>query len=332
MPSKKKKFNARFPPARIKKIMQTDEDVGKVAAAVPVIISKTLELFIETLVTRAYTITQGRSAKTLTPSHVKQVIMAESKFDFLKDLVAAVPDTQNEEDEDPLVVETAVHRPRGRPRKSRGDLAAKDKPRKSKNSKKDKQTDGMDDCHAQEKDTEDDEDDNETDDADETIEHHAAAAATTAAAAINADSSENNESHVSHTPDSLPKTTDCDSTNDTENRNPISNLSHHQNLHDDKNDLHHRLFPPVVHPSLPFTPSMYHHFMSPDSITSVPGYGMRLPFPAMPMIPTHPMMPPSSSPLQMPYPYPPPPPLPGIYPGMPPMVVKPADKDDDYDS
>lgn len=58
MPSKKKKYNARFPPvsdrkntcwivfefsflihqARIKKIMQTDEEVGKVAAAVPVII------------------------------------------------------------------------------------------------------------------------------------------------------------------------------------------------------------------------------------------------------------------------------------------------------
>ena len=38
MPSKKKKYNARFPPARIKKIMQADEDVGKVAAVVPVII------------------------------------------------------------------------------------------------------------------------------------------------------------------------------------------------------------------------------------------------------------------------------------------------------
>ncbi|GCC21338.1 hypothetical protein chiPu_0019807 [Chiloscyllium punctatum] len=38
MPSKKKKYNARFPPARIKKIMQTDEEIGKVAAAVPVII------------------------------------------------------------------------------------------------------------------------------------------------------------------------------------------------------------------------------------------------------------------------------------------------------
>lgn len=40
MPSKKKKYNARFPPARIKKIMQADEEVGKVAAVVPVIICK----------------------------------------------------------------------------------------------------------------------------------------------------------------------------------------------------------------------------------------------------------------------------------------------------
>ncbi|CAG9761228.1 unnamed protein product [Ceutorhynchus assimilis] len=46
MPSKKKKYNARFPAgifinlfqSRIKKIMQTDEEVGKVAQAVPVII------------------------------------------------------------------------------------------------------------------------------------------------------------------------------------------------------------------------------------------------------------------------------------------------------
>ncbi|KAL7289249.1 hypothetical protein TKK_0017186 [Trichogramma kaykai] len=38
MPSKKKKYNSRFPPSRIKKIMQTDEEVGKVAQPVPIII------------------------------------------------------------------------------------------------------------------------------------------------------------------------------------------------------------------------------------------------------------------------------------------------------
>lgn len=38
VPCKKKKYNSRFPPARIKKIMQSDDEVGKVAAVVPIII------------------------------------------------------------------------------------------------------------------------------------------------------------------------------------------------------------------------------------------------------------------------------------------------------
>lgn len=99
MPSKKKKFNARFPPARIKKIMQTDEDVGKVAAAVPVIISKALEMFVQSLVERASEYTRSRNAKTMTPSHLKSCITSENQFDFLKDLVANVPDLPAHEEE-----------------------------------------------------------------------------------------------------------------------------------------------------------------------------------------------------------------------------------------
>ncbi|EDO41226.1 predicted protein, partial [Nematostella vectensis] len=92
MPTKKKKFNARFPPARIKKIMQTDEDVGKVAAAVPVIISKALEIFMQTLVEKACNYTQARNAKTLSTAHLKRCITSEQQFDFLKDLVENIPD------------------------------------------------------------------------------------------------------------------------------------------------------------------------------------------------------------------------------------------------
>lgn len=99
MPSKKKKYNARFPPARIKKIMQTDEEIGKVAAAVPVIISRALELFLESLLTKACHVTQSRNAKTMTTSHLKQCIELEQQFDFLKDLVATVPDMQADGDE-----------------------------------------------------------------------------------------------------------------------------------------------------------------------------------------------------------------------------------------
>lgn len=98
MPSKKKKYNARFPPARIKKIMQTDEEVGKVAAAVPAIISRALEMFIESLILKANETTQTRRAKTLSTSHIKQTIENEKKFDFLKDLVVNISDHQPEED------------------------------------------------------------------------------------------------------------------------------------------------------------------------------------------------------------------------------------------
>uniref|UniRef100_A0A3B5QG44 DR1-associated protein 1 (negative cofactor 2 alpha) n=1 Tax=Xiphophorus maculatus TaxID=8083 RepID=A0A3B5QG44_XIPMA len=55
MPSKKKKYNARFPPSR--------------------------------------------NAKTMTTSHLKQCIELEQQFDFLKDLVATVPDMQGEGEE-----------------------------------------------------------------------------------------------------------------------------------------------------------------------------------------------------------------------------------------
>ncbi|XP_034953724.1 dr1-associated corepressor isoform X1 [Zootoca vivipara] len=112
MPSKKKKYNARFPPARIKKIMQTDEEIGKVAAAVPVIISRALELFLESLLKKACHVTQSRNAKTMTTSHLKQCIELEQQFDFLKDLVASVPDMQGDA-EDNLMEGEKVSR-RGR--------------------------------------------------------------------------------------------------------------------------------------------------------------------------------------------------------------------------
>lgn len=97
MPSKKRKYNQRFPAGRIKKIMQSDEEVGKVAQAVPIIISRTLELFVESLLNKTLRITNARNAKTLSPSHMKQCIMSETRFDFLKELVKNVPDINVDE-------------------------------------------------------------------------------------------------------------------------------------------------------------------------------------------------------------------------------------------
>uniref|UniRef100_A0A8C5MWR8 Dr1-associated corepressor n=1 Tax=Leptobrachium leishanense TaxID=445787 RepID=A0A8C5MWR8_9ANUR len=145
MPSKKKKYNARFPPARIKKIMQTDEEIGKVAAAVPVIISRALELFLESLLKKACQVTQTRSAKTMTTSHLKQCIELEQQFDFLKDLVATVPDMQGETDDNHTEGERVSRRGRkpGSSRKNGGTtMRGKDKKQSETDSEQEEDTEG----------------------------------------------------------------------------------------------------------------------------------------------------------------------------------------------
>uniref|UniRef100_A0A8R7U539 Transcription factor CBF/NF-Y/archaeal histone domain-containing protein n=1 Tax=Triticum urartu TaxID=4572 RepID=A0A8R7U539_TRIUA len=56
--------------ARIKKIMQADEDVGKIALAVPVLVSRALELFLQDLIDHSYKITLQSGAKTLNSFHL----------------------------------------------------------------------------------------------------------------------------------------------------------------------------------------------------------------------------------------------------------------------
>merc|ERR1711935_322415 len=70
----KKRYNSRFPPVRIKKIMQSDEEIGKAAAAVPVLISRAIEMFMVRLLRDAEQQIVQRNARTLTPQHIKQAI------------------------------------------------------------------------------------------------------------------------------------------------------------------------------------------------------------------------------------------------------------------
>ena len=56
--------------ARIKKIMQSDEDVGKVAAPVPVIISRAVELFAESLMKRVNEVVAEKGASTIKSGHM----------------------------------------------------------------------------------------------------------------------------------------------------------------------------------------------------------------------------------------------------------------------
>ncbi|GAM90318.1 hypothetical protein ANO11243_083610 [Dothideomycetidae sp. 11243] len=99
----------KFPTARIKRIMQADEDVGKVAQVTPVVMSKALELFMIRLITASADIAKSKNSKRVQTTHMKQAVMADDQFDNLREIVGKVPDAptkksnakDSESDEDP---------------------------------------------------------------------------------------------------------------------------------------------------------------------------------------------------------------------------------------
>lgn len=142
--------------------MQSDEEVGKVAATVPVVISRVLEMFIENLLIKASSVTKARNAKVLTPSHVKQAVLNEKQFDFLKDIMAAIADVQQDNDES-----EAAPRPKGRPRKKPEEndgKAAKKAPKAAKPKRAAKAQASSDESEDSANDDDEDEEDEDEDD------------------------------------------------------------------------------------------------------------------------------------------------------------------------
>ncbi|ODN92809.1 hypothetical protein L198_05605 [Cryptococcus wingfieldii CBS 7118] len=92
-PAKSGKFKtSRFPAARIKRIMQLDEEVGKLASATPVMISKSLECFIQVLLDESCKEVTASGSRKLTAGHLKSMINTNPNFDFLREIVDAVPE------------------------------------------------------------------------------------------------------------------------------------------------------------------------------------------------------------------------------------------------
>ncbi|GAA5897860.1 hypothetical protein JCM5296_006095 [Sporobolomyces johnsonii] len=96
----KKSNAARFPLARIKKMIQADEDVGKVAQATPIVVSKALELFLGSLVEACVKDAEERGSKKLTPYGLKRAINTTATLDFCADIVEGVPDPLEGENDD----------------------------------------------------------------------------------------------------------------------------------------------------------------------------------------------------------------------------------------
>lgn len=111
----------KFPTARIKRIMQADEDVGKVAQVTPVVMgeffslvsilvlgellaamrswtrlthftAKALELFMIRLVTASASVAKNRGSRRVLAAHMKAAVMNDDQFDNLREIVGKVPD------------------------------------------------------------------------------------------------------------------------------------------------------------------------------------------------------------------------------------------------
>ncbi|KAL2164064.1 hypothetical protein VTH06DRAFT_3278 [Thermothelomyces fergusii] len=80
----------KFPTARIKRIMQADEEVGKVAQQTPIAVGKALELFMVALVTKSAEVARQRNSKRVSAQMLKQVVEGDDQWDFLRDIVGKV--------------------------------------------------------------------------------------------------------------------------------------------------------------------------------------------------------------------------------------------------
>ena len=80
----------KFPTARIKRIMQADEEVGKVAQQTPIAVGKALELFMISMVSKSADVAKEKGQKRVTAQMLKQVVETDDQFDFLRDIVGKV--------------------------------------------------------------------------------------------------------------------------------------------------------------------------------------------------------------------------------------------------
>lgn len=80
----------KFPTARIKRIMQADEEVGKVAQQTPIAVGKALEMFMIQMVTKSAEVAREKNSKRVTAAMLKTVVEADDQWDFLRDIVSKV--------------------------------------------------------------------------------------------------------------------------------------------------------------------------------------------------------------------------------------------------
>lgn len=80
-----KKKKTRFPISRIKKLIQQNDEIGKTAATVPVILSKSIELFLTDLIGRLCKELGDKKGGKIQIAHLKGLIDREKDlYGFLR--------------------------------------------------------------------------------------------------------------------------------------------------------------------------------------------------------------------------------------------------------
>uniref|UniRef100_A0AC35TG28 tRNA (uracil(54)-C(5))-methyltransferase n=1 Tax=Rhabditophanes sp. KR3021 TaxID=114890 RepID=A0AC35TG28_9BILA len=86
-PRKRKFIGAKIQPSRVKKIMQSDEDIGRMMASVPVAIGRAMEHFCEKFLETTLSSVTSSGARTMAPCHMKHAASVNQQFNFLSTLM-----------------------------------------------------------------------------------------------------------------------------------------------------------------------------------------------------------------------------------------------------
>ena len=90
----KKKVKPVLPAAKVKRMMQEDEDVGKVTPGGPEVVAKAVELFVVEMGRKLDEISLSTAQTIVGPAHLKLLVKREKVYDFLADIVADAPDLE----------------------------------------------------------------------------------------------------------------------------------------------------------------------------------------------------------------------------------------------
>jgi len=78
----------------VKRLIQRDKNIGKLASTTPAVVSKATELLIKNLLTKALTLAEERQDVKLTPYHIAQALSVHEEFRCLAGKVEGLSDSK----------------------------------------------------------------------------------------------------------------------------------------------------------------------------------------------------------------------------------------------